>query len=74
VKKIEQRLLKATEDFLDSRNVDTTVLKRLALNIITNGILNMGRLDIQQAAVGPNAQFNSDTSGTGGEAPGGDQP
>jgi hypothetical protein len=48
VKKIEQRLLKATEDFLDSRNVDTTVLKRLALNIISNGILNMGRLDISR--------------------------
>ena len=77
VKKIEQRLLKATEDFLDSRNVDTTVLKRLALNIISNGILNMGgRVDIQQAAVGPNAQFhnNNDTNGTGGEEPGGDQP
>lgn len=35
-----------------------------------------GRVDIQQAAVGPNAQFhnNNDTNGTGGEEPGGDQP
>lgn len=54
---IEQRLLKATEDFLESRDVDVYVLKKLALNIISNGILNMGRLEVHQTAVGTNAQI-----------------
>ena len=58
VKLIEQRLLKATEDFLESKDVDTSVLKKLAFNIISNGILNMGKLDITNAAVGTDPQVN----------------
>jgi hypothetical protein len=55
---IEQRLLKATEDFLESRNVDTSVLKKLALNIITHGILNMGKIEMTKSAVGENPMIN----------------
>ena len=67
VKLIEQRLLKATEDFLESRDVDISVLKRLAFNIISNGILNMGKLDVTNSAIGSNPQVNINNSETGGE-------
>jgi hypothetical protein len=82
VKIIEQRLLKATEDFLKSKDVDTSVLEKRAFNIISMGILNMGKLEMHQAAVGPNAQFNTDnsaaagsgsSSGDGPQNPGGGQ-
>jgi hypothetical protein len=67
VKLIEQRLLKATEDFLESKDVDISVLKKLAFNIISNGILNMGKLDISNSAVGTNPQVNINNGETGGE-------
>jgi hypothetical protein len=51
VKIIEQRLLKATEDFLEARDVDVTVLKKRAFSIINTGFLNMGRLDMNQSQV-----------------------
>ncbi|MFD0688601.1 hypothetical protein [Actinomadura fibrosa] len=54
IKLVEQRLLKATEDFLDDREVDTAAFKRKAANIINNsGVLNMGgRLEMKNSAVG----------------------
>jgi hypothetical protein len=67
VKLIEQRLLKATEDFLESKDVDISVLKKLAFNIISNGILNMGKLDVTNSAVGTNPQVNINNGETGGE-------
>jgi hypothetical protein len=61
VKIIEQRLLKATEDFLESRNVDVSVLQRRAMAIINTGILNMGghlSMNNTNANVGNNANVN----------------
>ncbi|WP_242910796.1 hypothetical protein [Actinomadura terrae] len=54
IKLVELRLLKATEEFLDGRKVDTTAFKRMASNIINNsGVLNMGgRLEMKNSAVG----------------------
>ncbi|GAA2096203.1 hypothetical protein [Actinomadura alba] len=58
IKLVEQRLLKATEDFLDGCRVDTSVFKEKATNIINNsGVLNMGgRLEMSHTAVGPGSQ------------------
>lgn len=62
MKLIEQRLLKATEDFLESRRIDTSAFKKKATNIINTGVLNMGgRTEIKQSAVGANAQVRTDT-------------
>ena len=77
VKIIEQRVLKATEDFLESKKVDTSLFKRRVLNIISAGILNMGKLDMNQTAIGTNAQINinneaPDGSAGTGNAAGGD--
>ncbi|MGB6164342.1 MAG: hypothetical protein WCF33_16790 [Pseudonocardiaceae bacterium] len=59
-KVIEQRLLKATEDFLESKNVDTSKFKKQAFNnIINTGVFNMGgMLEMSQSAVGSNAQVH----------------
>lgn len=62
MKLIEERLLKATEDFLDSRDVDTSAFKKRATNIINMGVLNMGgKTEIKQSAVGSNAQVRADS-------------
>lgn len=61
MKIIEQRLLKATEDFLESKNVDISTFKKRASSIINMGVLNMGgKLEMSQSAVGSNAQVNHD--------------
>jgi hypothetical protein len=76
VKIIEQRLLKAAEDFLESKDVDVTVLKKRAFSIINTGILNMGRLDMNQsqANVGNQASIifgdESDSGAVGGDGTG----
>ncbi|GAA2597919.1 hypothetical protein SMC26_04930 [Actinomadura fulvescens] len=58
IKLVEQRLLKATEDFLDQHKIDTSTFKKKASNIINNsGVLNMGgRLEMSQTSVGAGAQ------------------
>ncbi len=56
MKIVEQRLLKATEDFLEARNVDTSIFRRRVFSIINTGVLNMGKLEMNQSAVGPGAQ------------------
>ncbi|GAA3441319.1 hypothetical protein [Planomonospora venezuelensis] len=62
MKLIEQRLLKATEDFLESREIDTSTFKKRATSIINTGVLNMGgKTEIKQSAVGTNAQVRADT-------------
>jgi hypothetical protein len=58
MKIIEMRLLKATEDFLKCRNVDTSVFTKRAETIINASVLNMGRMDVVNSAVGNNAQVN----------------
>ena len=68
VKIIEQRVLKATEDFLESKEVDTSLFKRRVFNIISAGILNMGKLDMNQTAIGTNAQININNQAPGGGA------
>lgn len=77
VKIIEQRLLKAAQDFLKSRDVDVSALEKRAFIIISTGILNMGKLEMKQAAVGSNAQFtnidNSATASSGSNSDGGPQ-
>lgn len=62
---IEQRILKATEDFLKEHDVDTSAFEEQATNIINNsGLLNMGgTTEVNQAAVGANAQLNQATAG-----------
>lgn len=42
MKIIEQRVLKATLDFLKAHNVDTSEFEQQATNIINSGVLNMG--------------------------------
>lgn len=73
IKIIEQRLLKATEDFLKSKNVDISTFRRLTASIINMGVLNMGggKLEMNQPAVGPNAQVHygyTEMDGPTGEA------
>ncbi|GAA2121409.1 hypothetical protein GCM10009780_81950 [Actinomadura alba] len=59
MKIVELRLLKATEEFLRSRGVDTSAFSKRAETIINASVLNMGgRVDINNSAVGPNAQVN----------------
>ncbi|MEV0974492.1 hypothetical protein [Microtetraspora glauca] len=61
MKLIEQRLLKAAEDFLESRGVDTSAFKKRAASIINTGVLNMGgKTEIKQSAIGANAQVRAD--------------
>ncbi|SEG52409.1 hypothetical protein SAMN04489712_10629 [Thermomonospora echinospora] len=58
IKLVEQRLLKAAEDFLEFRGVDTSAFKKKADSIINNsGVLNMGgRMEIHHSVAGANAQ------------------
>lgn len=67
MKIIEQRIIRATEDFLEDHEVDTSMFKKQATNIINSGVLNMGDMSISQAAIGTNAQGNFNT-GTDGES------
>lgn len=56
IKNVEQRLLKATSDFLDSRGVDISDFDDRALQIINSGIVNMGGSnDFTNTAVGDQA-------------------
>lgn len=56
IKNVEQRLLKATGDFLDSRGVDISDFDDRALQIINSGIVNMGGSnDFTNTAVGDQA-------------------
>ncbi|MBB6345204.1 hypothetical protein FHU36_001713 [Nonomuraea muscovyensis] len=62
MKLIEERLLKATEDFLESHEIDTSAFKKRATSIINMGVLNMGgKTEIKQSAVGANAQVRTDS-------------
>jgi hypothetical protein len=77
MKIIEQRLLKAIEDFLDAKKVDTSTFRRRVTSIINTGFLNMGRLEMNQSAAGAGAQVNIGGTGTAtgdGKAPGGGTP
>lgn len=57
MKIIEQRILKATNDFLKTHNVDISGFEKQATNIINSGVLNMGgRTEVNQSAVGTSAQ------------------
>ncbi|MER5418591.1 hypothetical protein [Streptosporangium roseum] len=62
MKLIEQRLLKATEEFLESKGIDTSAFSKKATSIVNMGVLSMGgKIDMNQTAVGANAQVNLDT-------------
>ncbi|MCP2343144.1 hypothetical protein [Actinomadura rupiterrae] len=71
IKLVEQRLLKAAECFLDSREVDTSAFKRKAANIINNsGVLNMGgRLEMKNSAVGSGAKVQIQVQAQAGAQP-----
>lgn len=57
MKIIEQRILRATKDFLKAHDVDTSVFEKQATNIINSGVLNMGgRTEVNQSAVGTRPQ------------------
>lgn len=69
MKIVEQRILKTTKDFLTDHNVDTSAFETRATNIINSGVLNMGGvMDIDQSAIGTNAEFNQATGGEGQQA------
>lgn len=72
IKIVEQRLFKATEDFLESKNVDISMFKKRAASIINMGVLNMGgKLEMKKSAVGINAQVHhgsAEANGATGEA------
>lgn len=70
MKILEKRLLKATEDFLEARDVDTSMFKRLTLNIMSTGFLNMGQLSVRQGAFGQGAQFHDHADGQAERADG----
>jgi hypothetical protein len=72
MKIVEERLLTATEDFLDAKDVDTSSFRRRVTNIINSGVLNMGNLEMNQpTAVGTGAQmhYNAATSGGSDDQP-----
>ncbi|MGH3823779.1 MAG: hypothetical protein ACRDRA_13265 [Pseudonocardiaceae bacterium] len=57
MKIIEQRILKATKDFLEAHDVDISMFEKQATNIINSGVLNMGgRTEVNQSAVGSKPQ------------------
>lgn len=72
MKIVEQRLFKAAEDFLQSKNVDISTFKKQASSIVNMGVLNMGgMLEMSQSAVGSNAQVHhgfAEANGAFGEA------
>ncbi|MFF0244852.1 hypothetical protein ACWEU6_02750 [Streptosporangium sandarakinum] len=62
MKLIEQRLLKAAEEFLKLNGLDTSAFSKKATSIVNMGVLSMGgKIDMNQTAVGANAQVNLDT-------------
>jgi hypothetical protein len=62
MKLIEQRLLRAVEDFLEERKIDTSAFKKRAAGIINTGVLNMGgKLDMTQSAVGTGSRVRVDS-------------
>lgn len=62
MKLIEQRLLKAVQDFLEERKVDTSAFKKRADSIVNTGVLNMGgKVDMSQSAIGPQAHVRADS-------------
>lgn len=69
MKIVEQRILKATEDFLREHDVDTSVFEQKATSIITSTSFNMvgGQLSVEQLAMGMNAQI---LNGRGAEGDG----
>ncbi len=57
MKIVEQRILKATEDFLRDHDVDTSAFEKQATSIVNSGVLNMGgTTNVNQSAVGTSAQ------------------
>jgi hypothetical protein len=57
MKIIEQRILKATKDFLEEKEVDVSMFEEQAMSIINSGVLNMGGTqEVHQSAVGANPQ------------------
>jgi hypothetical protein len=63
LKTIEQRLLSAASDFLQSRDVDTSGFNDRALKIINSGIFNFGdNNSFNNNAVGDAAQVNVSTN------------
>jgi hypothetical protein len=57
MKIVEQRVLRATEDFLRARDVDTSAFEKQATSIINSGVLNMGGENtMDHFAVGTSAQ------------------
>ena len=69
MKIVEQRILKATEDFLREHDVDTSMFEEKATSIITNTSFNMvgGQFNAEQFALGMNAQI---VNGRGAEGDG----
>ena len=69
MKIVEQRILKATEDFLKKHGVDTSVFDKQAMNIINSGVLNMGgsQMTVGDLAAGMGAQIikNGNANGAG---------
>jgi hypothetical protein len=67
MKIVEQRILKATEDFLREHGVDTSVFESKATNIINSGVLNMGgsQMTVEQLAAGVGAHINNSRPGNG---------
>lgn len=63
MKIVEQRILKATEDFLRSHDVDTTAFEKQATNIVNSGVLNMGGTQtVSQSAIGAGARLMADAA------------
>ncbi len=57
MKIIEQRILKATKDYLKAHDVDISMFEKQATNIINSGVLNMGgKTEVNQSAVGTSPQ------------------
>lgn len=70
MKIVEQRILKATKDFLSEYGVDISVFEKQATNIINSGVLNMGggQMTVGQMAAGVGAQIiNSGLINSGSE-------
>jgi len=71
IKHIEQRLLVAIEEFLESMDVDTSLLANRVANIINSGVMNFGGdMEINNSAVGEQANVQNAGSGTEGGAGG----
>jgi hypothetical protein len=66
MKIIEQRILKATKDFLEDHEVDVSMFEKRVANIINSGVLNMGGTqEVRHSAVGANPQvvFSAEPKG-----------